>query len=309
MKYYNSILELIGKTPLVRLNNIKVKEDLYSNIYAKVEFFNPGGSVKDRVAAAMIRAAEKSGALTTKTTIYEPTSGNTGIGAALIGAAKGYKVIIVMPDTVSIERIKLIKAYGAEVILTSGKEGMLGSIAKVKELMEKDKGSITLSQFENKENPFAHYQKTGQEIYADLDGQVDVLVSAVGTGGTISGAGKYLKEQNKNIEIVAVEPEASPVLSKGIAGPHKIQGIGAGFVPETLDTNIYDVIIVVSEEEAIKNTRLLAENEGILCGISSGAALYAAIELAKDIKYKDKNIVVILPDTGERYLSTEVFAA
>lgn len=309
MKYYNSILELIGKTPLVRLNNIKVKEDLYSNIYAKVEFFNPGGSVKDRVAAAMIRAAEKSGALTTKTTIYEPTSGNTGIGAALIGAAKGYKVIIVMPDTVSIERIKLIKAYGAEVILTSGKEGMLGSIAKVKELMEKDKGSITLSQFENKENPFAHYQKTGQEIYADLDGQVDVLVSAVGTGGTISGAGKYLKEQNKNIEIVAVEPEASPVLSKGIAGPHKIQGIGAGFVPKTLDTSIYDQIIVVSEEEAIKNTRLLAENEGILCGISSGAALYAAIELAKDIKYKDKNIVVILPDTGERYLSTEVFAA
>ena len=307
MKYYDSVLQLIGNTPLVKLNNIKTNKRLYGNIYAKVEFFNPGGSIKDRIAYAMIIKAEKSGLLNSETTIYEPTSGNTGIGAALIGAAKGYKVVIVMPDSVSIERRKLIKAYGAEVILTKGEEGMLGSISKVEELMNDDPNSITLAQFVNPENPYTHYENTGKEIYDDLEGQVDVFVSAVGTGGTISGAGKYLKERNPNIEVVAVEPEDSPVLSKGVAGKHIIQGIGAGFVPLTLNTDIYDQIVTVSGDDAILNTRYLAENEGILCGISSGAALTVAINLAKEKKYTDKNIIVILADTGERYLSTEVF--
>lgn len=307
MNYYNSIVELIGKTPIVKLNNIKNKEKLLGNIYAKVEFFNPGGSIKDRIALAMIEKAEQADLINQDTTIYEPTSGNTGIGAALVGAAKGYKVVIVMPDSASIERRQLIKAYGAKVVLTSGEEGMLGSIAKVKELMEKDLNSITLSQFENLENPHSHYQNTGREIFRDLEGQVDVLVSGVGTGGTISGAGKYLKEKNPHIEIIAVEPKDSPVLSKGQSGSHKIQGIGAGFIPNTLDTKIYDQIIVVSDQKAMATSRFLVENEGIFCGISSGAALSVAIKLAKDKKYQDKNIVVILPDTGERYLSTEVF--
>ncbi len=309
MKYYDNILQLIGKTPIVKLNNLKDQKGLHGNIFGKVEFFNPGGSIKDRVALKMLDNALKLNKINADTTIYEPTSGNTGIGAALIGAARGYKVVIVMPESVSIERIKLVKAYGAKVILTNKEKGMLGAISHVESLMQNDLNSITLSQFENLENPNAHYTNTGPEIYEDLDGQVDVFVVGVGTGGTISGAGKYLKEKNPNIHIVAVEPTDSQVLKTGISGPHKIQGIGAGFIPKTLDTNIYDEIMAATYEDAVASTRDLAQNEGILCGISAGAALSVAIKLASDIKYKDKNIVVILPDTGERYLSTEVFEA
>lgn len=308
MKYYNNITQLIGKTPIVKLNNLKKQQSLYGNIYAKVESFNPGGSIKDRIALALIEAAEASGELKSDTVIYEPTSGNTGIGAALVGAAKGYEVVIVMPDKVSVERIKLVKAYGAKVILTEGSLGMKGAIAKVESLMSENKNSITLAQFENPINPKTHYQSTAVEIYRDMDKQVDVFVAGVGTGGTISGVGKYLKEKNSNIEVVAVEPQDSQVLKTGVGGPHKIQGIGAGFIPLTLNTKIYDQIIAIDYENAVATTRLLASTEGILAGISAGAALAAAIELAKDIKYQDKNIVVILPDTGERYLSLEVFA-
>ena len=308
MKYYNNITQLIGKTPIVKLNNLKKQQSLYGNIYAKVESFNPGGSIKDRIALALIEAAEASGELKSDTVIYEPTSGNTGIGAALVGAAKGYEVVIVMPDKVSVERIKLVKAYGAKVILTEGSLGMKGAIAKVESLMSENKNSITLAQFENPINPKTHYQSTAVEIYRDMDKQVDVFVAGVGTGGTISGVGKYLKEKNSNIEVVAVEPQDSQVLKTGVGGPHKIQGIGAGFIPLTLNTKIYDQIIAIDYESAVATTRLLASTEGILAGISAGAALAAAIELAKDIKYQDKNIVVILPDTGERYLSLEVFA-
>ncbi len=308
MKYYNNITQLIGKTPIVKLNNLKKQQSLYGNIYAKVESFNPGGSIKDRIALALIEAAEASGELKSDTVIYEPTSGNTGIGAALVGAAKGYEVVIVMPDKVSVERIKLVKAYGAKVILTEGSLGMKGAIAKVESLMSENKNSITLAQFENPINPKTHYQSTAGEIYRDMDKQVDVFVAGVGTGGTISGVGKYLKEKNSNIEVVAVEPQDSQVLKTGVGGPHKIQGIGAGFIPLTLNTKIYDQIIAIDYENAVATTRLLASTEGILAGISAGAALAAAIELAKDIKYQDKNIVVILPDTGERYLSLEVFA-
>ncbi len=307
MKYYDNILQLIGKTPMVKLNNIKNQKALHANIFGKVEFFNPGGSIKDRVALKMLDYAVDSKKINAETTIYEPTSGNTGIGAALIGAARGYKVVIVMPDSVSIERIKLVKAYGAKVVLTDKEYGMMGAINHVESLMAKDPNSITLSQFENLQNPNAHYTNTGPEIYDDLDGQVDVFVVGVGTGGTISGAGKYLKEKNPDIHIVAVEPDGSQVLKTGISGPHKIQGIGAGFVPKTLNTEIYDEIMAVTYDEAVMSTRELAQSEGILCGISAGAALSVAIKLASDIKYKDKNIVVILPDTGERYLSTEVF--
>lgn len=308
MKYYENITQLIGKTPIVKLNNLKEQKSLYGNIYAKIEAFNPGGSIKDRIALALIEDAEASGALKSDTVIYEPTSGNTGIGAALVGAAKGYEVVIVMPDKVSVERIKLVKAYGAKVILTEGSLGMKGAIAKVESLMSENKNSITLAQFENPINPKAHYQSTAVEIYKDMNKQVDVFVAGVGTGGTISGVGKYLKEKNPEIEVVAVEPKDSQVLKTGVGGPHKIQGIGAGFVPKTLNTEIYDQIIAIDYDLAVECTRLLAASEGILAGISAGAALAAALMLAEDVAYKDKNIVVVLPDTGERYLSLEVFA-
>ena len=308
MKYYENITQLIGKTPIVKLNNLKEQKSLYGNIYAKIEAFNPGGSIKDRIALALIEDAEASGALKSDTVIYEPTSGNTGIGAALVGAAKGYEVVIVMPDKVSVERIKLVKAYGAKVILTEGSLGMKGAIAKVESLMSENKNSITLAQFENPINPKAHYQSTAVEIYKDMNKQVDVFVAGVGTGGTISGVGKYLKEKNPEIEVVAVEPKDSQVLKTGVGGPHKIQGIGAGFVPKTLNTEIYDQIIAIDYDLAVESTRLLAASEGILAGISAGAALAAALMLAEDVAYKDKNIVVVLPDTGERYLSLEVFA-
>lgn len=308
MKYYENITQLIGKTPIVKLNNLKEQKSLYGNIYAKIEAFNPGGSIKDRIALALIEDAEASGALKSDTVIYEPTSGNTGIGAALVGAAKGYKVVIVMPDKVSVERIKLVKAYGAKVILTDGSQGMKGAIAKVESLMKKNKNSITLAQFENPINPQAHYQSTAVEIYEDMDKKIDVFVAGVGTGGTISGVGKYLKEKNAAIKVIAVEPKDSQVLKTGKGGPHKIQGIGAGFVPKTLNTEIYDEIIAVDYKDAVTTTRLLAASEGILAGISAGAALAAALMLAEDVAYKDKNIVVVLPDTGERYLSLDVFA-
>ena len=306
--YYNNITELIGKTPLVKLNNLMKNENLNANLFAKVEFFNPGGSIKDRIANAMIKEAELSGKLNQDTTIYEPTSGNTGIGAALVGAAKGYKVVIVMPDSVSVERIQIVKAYGAKVILTDKKYGVRGSIAKVEELMNEDENSITLSQFENNVNPSEHNKSTAIEIYEDLDSKVDVVIAGVGTGGTITGVGQYLKSKNPNIEIIAVEPEKSPVLSGREHSAHKIQGIGAGFIPNVLDTKIYDRIILVSDEKAMASARLLAQKEGIFCGVSSGAAIAAALEVSIDPKYKDKNVVVILPDTGERYLSTEVYA-
>lgn len=308
MKYYENVTQLIGKTPIVKLNNLKEQKSLYGNIYAKIEAFNPGGSIKDRIALALIEDAEASGALKSDTVIYEPTSGNTGIGAALVGAAKGYEVVIVMPDKVSVERIKLVMAYGAKVILTEGSLGMKGAIAKVESLMSENKNSITLAQFENPINPKAHYQSTAVEIYKDMNKQVDVFVAGVGTGGTISGVGKYLKEKNAEIEVVAVEPKDSQVLKTGVGGPHKIQGIGAGFVPKTLNTEIYDQIIAIDYDLAVESTRLLAASEGILAGISAGAALAAALMLAEDVAYKDKNIVVVLPDTGERYLSLEVFA-
>lgn len=305
---YNSITELIGNTPLVKLNNLEKEQNLQANLFAKVEFFNPGGSIKDRIAKAMIEVAEASGKLNKDTIIYEPTSGNTGIGAALMGAARGYKVVIVMPETVSIERMKIVRAYGAEVILTEGALGMKGAIAKVQELLLENDNAITLSQFENEANPAEHNASTAIEIYEALEGKVDVVISGVGTGGTITGIGHYLKEKNADVEIIAVEPEKSAVLSGKDPSPHKIQGIGAGFVPNVLDTKIYDRIMTVSEEDAIAAARLIASHEGIFSGISSGAALSAALEVAKDEKYKGKNVVVILPDTGERYLSTEAFA-
>ncbi len=301
------VSELIGNTPILELKKFKEKYGLLGNIFAKLEYFNPAGSIKDRVANEMIAEAEREGSLKKGGTIIEPTSGNTGIGLACIAAAKGYKAILVMPESMSIERRKLIAAYGAEIVLTPATEGMNGSIKKAEELQKEIPGSIIAGQFVNKANPKAHYKTTGPEIWNQMDGRVDVFVSAVGTGGTITGTGTYLKEQNKDIKIVAVEPLASPVLSGGEAAAHKIQGIGAGFVPEVLDTSIYDEIVCVSNENAIETAREIPTIEGILVGISSGAALYAASELAKREEYKDKNIVVILPDTGERYLSTELF--
>ncbi len=305
--YYDNITQLIGKTPLVKLNNLKDEENLEGNIFAKVEFFNPGGSVKDRIAYEMIESAIKSGKLNKETVIYEPTSGNTGIGAALVGAAKGYKVVIVMSESASVERRQIIKAYGAEVILTDGELGMKGAMAKVEELMSEDSNSITLAQFSNEVNRKTHENTTAVEIYNDLNKDVDVVVAGVGTGGTLTGISHYLKKQNPNIEIIAVEPEDSSVLSGNEPGKHKIQGIGAGFIPEVLDQKAYDRIIQVSNEDAIASSKLLASTEGIFAGISSGAAVWAAIQVAKNEKYKNKNIVVILPDTGERYLSTEAF--
>ena len=306
-KIYTSITELIGKTPLLELTNIEKELGLKAKLLAKLEYFNPGGSVKDRVAKSMIEKAEKEGILKPDSVIIEPTSGNTGIGLSLVAATKGYRVIIVMPDSMSIERQLLMKAYGAELVLTDGKQGMKGAIEKAESLNKEIENSIIAGQFENPANPIAHKETTGPEICEDTDGKIDIFVSGVGTGGTISGTGEYLKSQNPNIEVIAVEPFDSPVLSKGISGPHKIQGIGAGFVPAVLNTDIYDKIITIKEEEAYSAARLIGRKEGVLVGISSGAALYAAIEEAKKSKNEGKTIVVLLPDTGDRYLSTELF--
>lgn len=307
-KIYGSADELIGKTPLMELKRIEQKFGLKAKIFAKLEYFNPAGSVKDRIAKAMIEDAEKNGALKKGAVIIEPTSGNTGIGIAAVGTAKGYKVIIVMPETMSIERRKLIKAYGAEIVLTEGAKGMKGAIEKANELAKENEGAIVLGQFVNPANPKAHYETTGPEIFEDTNGAVDFFVAGVGTGGTISGVGKYLKEKIGGVKVVAVEPESSPVLSKGVAGAHKIQGIGAGFVPDTLDTSVYDEIITVSNEAAFETGRLIGTTEGVLVGISSGAALNAAIEVAKRVENAGKNIVVLFPDSGDRYLSTPLFA-
>jgi len=306
-KIYSSADELIGKTPLMELKRIEEKFGLKAKIFAKLEYFNPAGSVKDRIAKAMIEDAEKKGLLKKGAVIIEPTSGNTGIGIAAVGTAKGYKVIIVMPETMSIERRKLIKAYGAEIVLTEGAKGMKGAIEKANELAKENEGAIVLGQFVNPANPKAHYETTGPEIFADTDGSVDFFVAGVGTGGTISGVGKYLKEKIGGVKVVAVEPETSPVLSKGVAGAHKIQGIGAGFVPDTLDTGVYDEVITVSNEAAFETGRLIGTTEGVLVGISSGAALNAAIEVAKRAENAGKNIVVLFPDSGDRYLSTPLF--
>ncbi len=307
-KIYSSITELIGRTPLVELKNVEKEYSLSSSLVAKIEYFNPAGSVKDRVAAKMIEKAEKDGSLVPGSTIIEPTSGNTGIGLAAVAAAKGYKTVIVMPDNMSAERIKTMKAYGAEVILTDGKKGMSGCIARAEELKKQIAGSIVAGQFVNSANPEAHYETTGPEIYEDTDGEVDFFVCGVGTGGTITGTGRYLKEKNENIKVVAVEPATSAVLSGGKAGSHGLQGIGAGFVPEILDKTVYDEIITVSDEEAYEAGRLIAEKEGFLVGISAGAALKAAIDVALRKENAGKTVVVLLPDTGSRYLSTPMFA-
>lgn len=304
---YNSITDLIGKTPLVEFKNIEENYGLEASVLGKLEYFNPAGSVKDRVALAMIEAAEQSGKLKKDSVIIEPTSGNTGIGLSAVAAARGYKTIIVMPETMSKERQDLLKAYGAELILTNGKEGMTGAIKKAEELSKELKGSIIAGQFVNPENPKCHIKTTGPEIWADTDGKVDIFVAGAGTGGTVTGVGKYLKSQNPDIKIVAVEPYNSPVLSKGVSGPHGIQGIGAGFVPEILDKSVIDKVITVKEEDAYEAGKTLVKNEGILTGISSGAAVYAAMELAKREENKGKMIVALLPDTGERYLSTPMF--
>ena len=307
MNIKNSFEELIGGTPLLRLSNIKEKEGLCADVFAKLEYLNPAGSAKDRAALYMIDEAEKSGRLKKGSVIIEPTSGNTGIGLACIGALRGYRVIIVMPDSMSEERKKLMKAYGAELILTDGKLGMAGAIAKANELAQDFENSFIPDQFGNKDNAKAHYETTGPEIYADTDGKVDIFVAGVGTGGTITGVGRFLKEKNEKIKIVAVEPKGSAVLSGKAAGAHGLQGIGAGFIPSVLDVSVIDEIIAVSEQEAYSSARSLAKNEGILCGISSGAALFAATVLAKDKANEGKNIVVLLPDTGDRYLSTDLF--
>lgn len=307
MRVYKTITETIGNTPLVELTNIEKKYSLKAKLFAKVEFFNPGGSVKDRIALAMIMDAKNKGLINKDTVIIEPTSGNTGIGLSMVAASMGLKVILTMPETMSIERRNLLKAYGAELVLTEGKKGMKGAIEKANELAKNNPHSFIPSQFTNPANPNRHYETTGPEIYKDLDGKVDIFVAGVGTGGTLSGVGKYLKEKNPNVKVVAVEPFSSPVLSKGESGPHGIQGIGAGFIPETLNTSIYDEIITVKNEEAYESGKESARSEGLLVGISSGAALFAAIELAKREENKNKNIVVLFPDTGERYLSTPMF--
>lgn len=307
-KIYKTADELIGKTPLLELSHIEDEYKLEANIIAKVEYFNPAGSVKDRIAKKMIDEAIKEGKINKDTVLIEPTSGNTGIGLASVAAAKGLKLIITMPETMSVERRNIIKAYGAEIVLTEGVKGMKGAIEKANELTKKYPNSFIPGQFDNPNNPKVHFETTGPEIYEDTDGKVDIFVAGVGTGGTITGVGAYLKSKNKDIKVVAVEPESSPVLSEGKSGPHKIQGIGAGFVPKVLDTSIYDEIIRVSNEDAFATGKLIGKKEGILVGISSGAAVFAAIELAKKEENKGKNIVVLLPDTGDRYLSTPMFS-
>lgn len=306
-KIYTSADRLIGKTPLLELTHIEKKYGLKAKVLAKLEYFNPAGSVKDRVAKKMLDDAEAAGKLTPESVIIEPTSGNTGIGLASVAAARGYRIIIVMPETMSVERRQLMKAYGAELVLTDGIKGMTGAIEKADELAKEIPNSFIPGQFVNPSNPKAHYETTGPEIFEDTDGKVDIFVAGVGTGGTVTGVGEYLKEKKPSVKIVAVEPESSPVLSKGVAGAHKIQGIGAGFVPEVLDTKVYDEIIPVSNEAAFETGRLIGRSEGVLVGISSGAAAYAAVELAKRPENAGKTIVVLLPDTGDRYLSTPLF--
>ena len=308
MKTYDTITDLIGSTPLLKLNRFAAVENLGAEVYAKLEYFNPAGSVKDRIAYAMITDAERSGALKPGSVIIEPTSGNTGIGLAAVAAARGYRIIIVMPETMSVERRQLMKAYGAELVLTEGAKGMKGAIAKAQELAAQTPDSFIPGQFTNPANPSAHRATTGPEIWNDTDGTVDIFVAGVGTGGTLTGVGEYLKSQNPNVKVVAVEPAGSPVLSKGVAGAHKIQGIGAGFVPDTLNTKIYDEIITVENEDAFATGHELARKEGLLVGISSGAAVWAAAQLAKRPENQGKRIIVLLPDTGDRYLSTPMFA-
>lgn len=308
MRVYRKITDLIGGTPLLELTNYEKANELNAKIYAKLEYFNPAGSVKDRIAKAMLDDAEEKGLLKPGAVIIEPTSGNTGIGLASVAASRGYKVILTMPETMSVERRNLLKAYGAELVLTEGTKGMPGAIAKAKELAEQTPNSYIPSQFTNPANPAVHLKTTGPEIWADTDGKLDIFVAGVGTGGTLSGVGAYLKSQNPNVKVVAVEPATSPVLSGGKAGPHKIQGIGAGFVPDTLNTDIYDEILPVQNEDAFATGRALARSEGVLVGISSGAAVFAAAQLAKRPENAGKVIVALLPDTGERYLSTPMFA-
>ena len=308
MTIYKKITDLIGKTPLLELSNIEKEQNLQHKVIANLEYFNPAGSVKDRIAKAMIDDAETKGLLKPDSVIIEPTSGNTGIGLSAVAAARGYRIILTMPETMSIERRNLLKAYGAELVLTEGAKGMKGAIAKAEELAANIPNSFIPGQFINPANPEIHRKTTGPEIWQATDGKVDIFVAGVGTGGTVSGAGEYLKSQNPNIKIVAVEPDSSPVLSKGVAGAHKIQGIGAGFVPDTLNTKIYDEIITVTNEDAFATGKTLAQKEGVLVGISSGAAAYAAVLLAKRPENKGKTIVALLPDTGERYLSTPMFS-
>lgn len=305
---YTSAEQLIGRTPLLELSHIEKEYKLKAKIIAKLEYLNPAGSVKDRIAKAMIDEAENSGKLRTGSVIIEPTSGNTGIGLAAVAAARGYRIVIVMPETMSVERRQLMKAYGAELVLTDGRKGMKGAIEKAEELAKEISDSFLVGQFVNPANPKIHRETTGPEIYRDTDGKVDIFVAGVGTGGTVTGVGEYLKSQNSNIQVIAVEPASSPMLSEGKAGAHKIQGIGAGFVPDVLNTNIYDRVITVDEEDAFRVGRMIVQKEGVLVGISSGAAVHAAIELAKLPENEGKNIVVLLPDTGDRYLSTPLFS-
>ncbi len=307
MKVYENVADLVGNTPLVRLTGYREKKGLNANILGKLEYFNPAGSIKDRIGLAMLEEAEEKGLLTRDSVIIEPTSGNTGIGIAAASAAKGYRTILTMPDTMSVERRNILKAYGAELVLTEGAKGMKGAIARANELAEAIPHSFIPGQFTNEANPRAHYRTTGPEIWRDTDGAVDILVAGVGTGGTLSGAGRYLKEQNPDIRVIAVEPADSPVLSGGRPGTHKLQGIGAGFLPYTLDLNVYDEVITVTTEDAFETAKILAREDGVLAGISSGAALYAAEIAAKRIENREKNIVVIIPDSGEKYLSGPLF--
>lgn len=307
MSLYQNIIDTIGNTPVIELKNIEKEYGLCCHVFAKLDSFNPGGSAKDRIARAMIIDAEEKGLINKDTLIVEPTSGNTGIGLAMVCASRGYKLVLTMPETMSIERRKILAAYGANLVLTEGKLGMKGAIAKAEEILNENNNSFMPSQFNNMANPNAHYMTTGKEIYKDLDGNVDVFIAGVGTGGTVSGVGRYLKENKKSVKVIAVEPSGSPMISKGEAGPHKIQGIGAGFIPNTLDRSVIDEVITVTNEEAMENARMIAKKEGILVGISSGAALTALLKVASRKESEGKNLVVMLVDTGERYLSSELF--